>query len=1139
MPNPYSKDRGSRLYRTGDQGRWLADGNIEYLGRLDDQVKIRGYRIELGEIESVLQQCPGVQQGVVLARPDAQGNRRLVGYVVAGEGYDQEVLRTYLQSKLPEYMVPSLWVELASLPLTSNGKTDRRSLPDPDLSLVRGNYEAPVTELEEQLAQIWQELLGVERVGVHDNFFELGGDSIISIQLVSRIKRLGYHVQVKDIFRLQTIRGLGSEILSGRGHTLFSGESGVLEGPSGLLPIQEWYLEGGGSSISHFNQSVLLRIDKRIGASELEQSIVYLQERHDSLRFRYVKDGSGWQQYYGGLPGQSLYTEDINTLPELFRVVVQDISNSYQQQLDIEEGDLMRAVLFRTPEWESHNRLLLVVHHLAIDGVSWRILLSDLDQLLSGRKSDLGEKGASYRQWYSSLVRYGESSRVQSQRSYWQGVLSGHKSLLSDRSYQGVVSEGSMRSHTVRLAVKQTQLLLQEVPRVYHTEINDLLLCALGKTLTSWSGSSNIVIGLEGHGRESLHEDIDTSRTVGWFTSLYPVQLDLSGCETISDEIRVIKEQLREIPDKGMGYGVLKYIVKAEELMGTEGLDVVFNYLGQLDNVVASGSWLSGAPESSGQTTGASHSISEKLVINGMIQGGELSLTWSYSSHHYDESTIAEQAGLYIGHLESLISHCVFQGKQGSISTPSDYGLTGEVGYRELDRFVMGIGERYGTGSLEQLYRLSGLQEGMLFHGLYNGELSGYVEQFICDLLDLDVALFEASWDYLFRRHSILRSSFHYDELQIPVQCVHREVRLPLTLLDYREKPVSEHEDLLESYRRRDYEQGIDFKSAPLMRISLIRLSEERYRMIWTHHHILTDGWSISILIGELLKSYDQLLSGQELPEVREDRYEDYIRYLEGIDSASAETYWRGYVSGLEGGTLLPFISRGSQERNRGGLYKRKELLLDASTSRQIERYTQGHRITVNTLMQGVWSYLLHRYTGNPHISYGVTVSGRPDDLGGIEERVGMYINTIPLHSVLEEDKGIAEWLQGIQSGQLQSLEYQYTPLSSIQKWSGIAGDMFDSLLVFENYPVSSVVGSSGSGLRVEGLKTEEHSNYPLGITIISQGEIRVTFNYNTELLPDSDMENIRGHFEKVLQEIVSGEKLTVGTLEMLDLLRS
>ncbi|WP_432328225.1 condensation domain-containing protein [Mucilaginibacter sp. P25] len=438
------------------------------------------------------------------------------------------------------------------------------------------------------------------------------------------------------------------------------------------------------------------------------------------------------------------------------------------------------------------------------------------------------------------------------------------------------------------------------------------------------------------------------------------------------------------------------------------------------------------------------------------------------------------------------------------------------------------------SGDITSVYRLSGLQEGMLFHGLYNGELSGYVEQFICDLLDLDVALFEASWDYLFRRHSILRSSFHYDELQIPVQCVHREVRLPLTLLDYREKPVSEHEDLLESYRRRDYEQGIDFKSAPLMRISLIRLSEERYRMIWTHHHILTDGWSISILIGELLKSYDQLLSGQELPEVREDRYEDYIRYLEGIDSASAETYWRGYVSGLEGGTLLPFISRGSQERNRGGLYKRKELLLDASTSRQIERYTQGHRITVNTLMQGVWSYLLHRYTGNPHISYGVTVSGRPDDLGGIEERVGMYINTIPLHSVLEEDKGIAEWLQGIQSGQLQSLEYQYTPLSSIQKWSGIAGDMFDSLLVFENYPVSSVVGSSGSGLRVEGLKTEEHSNYLLNISVVSSAEIRVTFDYNTELLPDSDMENIRGHFEKVLQEIVSGEKLTVGTLEML-----
>jgi non-ribosomal peptide synthase protein (TIGR01720 family) len=542
------------------------------------------------------------------------------------------------------------------------------------------------------LAEIWQDLLGVDRVGIHDNFFELGGDSIITIQVTSRSKRAGYDIRPKDIFLYQSISGISGMLGSRQGVSQVLSEQGYLTGECGLLPIQQWFLEKGGEGQSHYNQSMLLGIDKAIEEQTLSVVLKELVKRHDVLRFGYRHGADGWHQSYG----EKEYELDVLELEDVSEEALSSSIGSYaascQSGLDIEQGDLLRMVLIKTPESSPQNRLLFVIHHLSVDGVSWRVLQDDmeflLDGLSTGEVKSLGYKSSSYRDWYQGLERYGQSRRLLSQSGYWDRICKLYSALPVDKLCSEAVRLEDFGGYQIKLSREQTKLLLQEVPRVYHTEINDILLSALGLTLSKWSGRRSIQIGLEGHGREeSIVKEIDLSRTVGWFTSLYPVSLDIDH-GSMNDVIKGVKEQLRGIPDKGLGYGVLRYINKEASLNGVQPWDIVFNYLGQFDNVVNLSKWFGGASESTGSDASGGHIMTEKLTVNSQVSSGELQVHWGYSTKHYNRDTIQGLGDSYIKELQALISHCITAGDSGEKVTPSDYGLGAEISYQELDRFL-------------------------------------------------------------------------------------------------------------------------------------------------------------------------------------------------------------------------------------------------------------------------------------------------------------------------------------------------------------------------------------------------------------------------------------------------------------------
>jgi amino acid adenylation domain-containing protein/non-ribosomal peptide synthase protein (TIGR01720 family) len=1138
IPNPFNRKSGSLMYRTGDLVKYDEEGNITYLGRVDEQVKIRGFRIEPGEVESVLQACVQVKQCAVLAKEDEQGTKHLVAYVMPEKSFDKAQIKQYLRSRLPEYMIPAFFIEVDNIPLTPNGKVNRKELQKHELLIETGSYVAPRNAIEEQLAEVWKDMFGKEQIGIHANFFELGGDSIITIQLVSRVKQLGLEVSARDIFQHQSIAELSS-VIATRKTMVSSAERGALDGRCGLLPIQQWYFDRNPLQVSHYNQHIMLLIDKAVTPGVLKTVRFALVSHHDALRFRFEKK-QGWEQFYGNSGGTleviDLSGVDAGRLTAEIRLQ----SDYYQRTLDIEQGVLSRFVLMQTPADEQYNRLLITVHHLAMDGISWRILLDDLDLLLismmENRKTALPAKSHSYRQWHKALTAYGNSAGLLNQAAYWKHVVQSYRPLPVDKGEGEVCRIADMKEHTIKLDRRLTCSLLQEVAVVYHTEINDLLLSALAKALVAWSRFDSIVIGMEGHGREFIAEGVDVSRTIGWFTSLYPVLLNVDPDLETDSLVKSVKEQLRKVPDKGIGYGVLKYMVGESSLQEGGKWDIVFNYLGQADNVATGSRWISMGGEPSGEALSGEIVRYNKLEVNSVVLQGEMIIKWSYSSRHYETATIELLAEKYIEHLEDIISHCLARKEAGPAYTPADFGLGKEISYQELDRFLATTRyERPVKDQIEGLHKLSGLQEGILFHDLYDDDSHGsYVQQMKCTLEGLQEEVFSLSWQYLMKRHSILRTGFYYDEFNIPVQCVYHDVALPLFILDHRHLSPEEQAQEEAKYEKADRLNGFDLKAAPLMRINLLRIRNNRYKMIWTSHHLISDGWSRFILIEEFLRIYDALILKGETPLIAEDRYADFIHYLEGQDKERQLLYWRDYMKGLEQATLLPFAANIPERNRSAGLHAHVSLQLDAEISDRVFDYALQQHLTVNTLFQGVWAYLLHRYTGNAHISFGVTLAGRPESLLAMEQRVGLYINTLPLHAALKEEQTGAAWLESIQYDQLQSRQYQYVSLTEVQRLTGIQENLFDTIMVFENYPVSETLLSDKWQLKASEVEVAEQTNYPLSIRISAGEKIDIQFSYNGNILTYADVERISGHFEQVLRQFIANDGRELAAISLL-----
>ncbi len=1187
---------GARMYRTGDLVRRGEGGRLEYLGRVDAQVKVRGLRIEPAEVETVLTEHPGVSRAAVITvdtggpdgdtgGPDGDtggadgagsadgdtGRHRLVGYVVppatgaadgdaAGDyglhaGVSVAELRRFVATRLPDYMVPDALVVLNSLPVNRNGKLDVAALPRPEFP--RAEYRAPHTAPEQALAEVYADVLGADRVGADDDFFAVGGDSIRSIQVVARARTRGITVTAREIFEYRTVARL-AELVADRveeDRTLAELPGGGV-GPLPLPPAAARVLAPGGTvgdyGIGRYSMSAVLTLPPDIDRAGLLATLQAVLDRHDALRARLDRTGPGLRiDPVGSVDAAGLLRTVDGACPDTDRVTAE--LDAAADRLDPDAGIMAQFVWF-SPDTRQ-GRLLVVLHHLVVDGVSWRILLPDLasawQRVRHGQDPDPAPVGTSLRRWVHGLAEQAGDPDRTAELPLWQEILGdGEPTLGTRRPDPAVDTAATVRTVRVRVPAEVTEAVLNTLPSVFRCGVHDGLLTGLALALARVraargdSGAATL-LRLEGHGREEhVLPGADLSRTVGWCTAMYPVRLDVGGIDladacaggpAAGRAVKAVKDKLRAVPDKGIGYGLLRHLNAdtAAALAAYPEPQIGFNYLGRaggsdLPEDVRGAGW---EPDPANREVFAEpdadlpvlSALEINAVATGTPDGDELTAYFGYASGVLSHDEVTELAGLWVEALTGLARHATAPGAGGL--TPSDAPLV-PVRQEEID----GWEARFGP--LAAVWPVTPVQSGLLFHAMLAGTaFDVYHMQLVIHLSGaVDPERMRFAGQALLERHPNLRAAFVPQADGDPVQVVPETVSVPWQHLDLSTVSEAERDERFEQFLARDRDAHFDLGTPPLLRLALGTFGPDRAELVLTTHHVLFDGWSMPLLLRDLLRLYASRGDHAGLPQTR--GYGEFLSWLARRDQAESARAWAAELDGVTEPTLL--APRGGESHDSAGVGHREVRFDDMhGLSRRAARLG----VTLNTLVQGTWAVLLATLTGREDVVFGTTVAGRPDAFPDADEMVGLFINTIPVRVRCDARQTFAELLTSVQDRQAALLEHHHHGLADIQRSTGLS-TLFDTLVLFESYPVDRdaiVEANTEAGVTITGVRPFAGSHYPITLTAASDPQLQLSVQYQKGLLDPDTAADIADRYARVLGRFLADPDVRLGDLDVLD----
>ncbi|CAM3296224.1 amino acid adenylation domain-containing protein [Corallococcus sp. ZKHCc1 1396] len=1033
-------------------------------------------------------------------------------------------LRDFLQRQLPAYMVPSAFVVLDALPLNPNGKVDRKALPAPEPTRQGPNdgFVAPRNDVEARLAAIWAQVLRRERVSVHDNFFDLGGDSILSVQIVARATQAGLRLTARQMFAHQTLAELATVVGSA---PVALAEPEFVTGEVPLTPVQRWYVSQGPQAPHHFNQTVLLLAKEPLRVEWLEQAVRHIVRHHDALRMRFESTGSGWSQRC--MPPDDLtaveHFELAHLRAEQQPAALEAIATRLQGSLSLEQGPLLRVARFTSGQGEPEH-LLLIAHHLVVDGLSWRILLEDLQtayqQLREGRAVHLPAKTSSFQRWSRRLVEYARTSAPPLE--YWRGLPTEVSPLLpADLAATGIDSwtVGTSRTHSQALGQEETQALLREVLKAFHCEINDVLLTALASALASWTGRSRFLIDLEGHGREPLFDDVDLSRTVGWFTSLFPVVLEHEG-DDLLDTLHAVKARLRGLPNRGIDYGILRYLREA----GSESVpelhpSLVFNYLGQFDQVF-SGDALFQPSDASVGPTSSPHALRPHLLeVNSLVHEGRLRVNWTYSPALHLTETVTRLSEHFLQTLRRLVVLARTDGARRL--SPSDFPLA-RVDRAGLDRLLA------NRGPVEDVYPLALSQQEMFEESRARPGTWAYAIQISGRITGaLSPETFERACQHVIDRHPVLRSAVVFDGVAMPHQVVQREARLTVERIDLTRLPPAQHPAEL-ARRKQDTLRGFDLERAPLMRLALVQCGPERYHFVWSTHHGMLDGWCMSLLLQEVFAVYAALARGAPVDLPARTPFREVLRWLERQDLAKAEAYWRRELAGL----ALPTHAEPTGARP-GWRWAEKRARLSKDTTEALSRMARRHRLTLNTVVQGAWALVLGHARQRQEVCFGATSVVRPAEVPGVEGIIGPLLNTLPVRARWEPELSAAAWLAALQARQQEQRPFEHVPLSTLRRWMGAPEGLplFDSIVRFQNYPMQFSADGLSLGFGFDRMRVIDRWPAPLALIVVPGEQLKVELGHRLDRVDTEQARHLMERFRRLLTLLANGPEQRLAAL--------
>ncbi|WP_326799791.1 amino acid adenylation domain-containing protein [Streptomyces sp. NBC_01808] len=1149
-------DGGGRMYRTGDLARWTDEGLLHFAGRADEQVKIRGYRVELGEVESVLAGHEDVAQAVVVAREDRPGEKRLIGYVVPdGRTVEAEQLRGHVAAVLPEYMVPAAVVVLDELPLTVNGKVDWAALPAPGFA-GRATGRAPAGAAEEALCALFAEVLALERVGADDDFFALGGDSITSMQLASRARRAGYVLTPRQVFEEKTPERLALVAGSARRRSAVR-DDGVGEVP--WTPVMRRL--GVRAAAPGFAQWTVAGAPAGLELAALTGGLGAVLDAHDMLRARTDLADAAHPRLTVGKRGSvdpaALVTRiDASDADDLddpdagggLDALAEREARAAAGRLDPVAG-IMVQVVWLDAGPARIGRIALVVHHLVVDGVSWRILLPDLraacEAVGEGRKPELEPVATSFRRWSRELaVEAGQPERT-AEAAAWAELLGAPEPPLGTRALDPARdTAATLRSRTWTVPAGQAETLTGHTPVAFHTGVHEVLLATLAGVVAGWRPGAydDVLVDIEGHGREPVG-DADLARTVGWFTSARPVRTSLSGIDLdgIRDGgaaagalLKAVKEQARAVPGDGLGYELLRYLNPgtADAMAVLPQPQIGFNYLGRFAAGGPSGpvdAWqLAGDTAVGGSVDPGlplAHALEASAAVRDTAAGPELTVTLSWAGGLLADVDAERLGAAWLELLAGLAAHTEDPAAGGH--SPSDFPLLDltQEAVEELEAAVPAPAD---------IWPLSPLQKGMLFHATYDDDSPDVYKSQRVLALDgpLDTRRLRAAWETVLARHAALRASFHRLAASgEAVQVVARDVPLPWRTVDLSGTDTGVPEEVAR-LAAEELQQPMDLGRAPLLRFLLIRLGDRAHRMVITSHHILADGWSMPVVFNEVAEVY--AAGGTDSGRKPAASYGDYLAWLGRQDKEAAREAWRAELAGADEPTLVVPADPG-----REPVVPEECLVgLTEETTAGLGVWARGRGLTVNTVVQGAWALVLARLARRSDVVFGATVAGRPAELPGVEAMVGLFINTLPVRVRLDGGQRVADLLADVQRRQSALMGHQHLGLQEIQELAG-AGATFDTMLMFENYPRNDLelpgTGPADDTIGITQVRSMAGTHYPLAIGVVPADRLHVRVTYRPDLFGADEAEGLALRLVRVLEQVVADPEVRVGDVEVLD----
>lgn len=1117
---------GLRIYRTGDYARWTRDGRLLFEGRIDGQVKLHGYRIEMGEIESALLFDPRVKEATARVVENS-GEAQLVAYLVPKPGFSESALRMGLAERLPSYMVPTIYISLVSLPRNQSGKIDSSALPLPEREAAAGARPPLLQgEQEERLGAIWRSVLGRESIGRNDDYFRLGGDSIKAIQVISRLAAHGWQFEMEELFRSPTIAGLAPMI---RRVGYEQTREMSRDGDCPLSAIQSWYLRCHGERPDHFNQAVWLEPAEEVSPEILRQALSAVWKRHDvfALSFRRDRDNR-WVQSYKNKP----LAPELETVEVADAAEAEAVARRTQGSLSLGNDVLFRAVYCRG---KSQKRLLIVIHHLLIDGISWRVLIEDLEfacrALLDGREPVWERDPTPFAAWTEAQREAAGNESVGSQQTYWKSVMDPGLPELPNSGHGRAVTVGEMASISLEIPAGFAGRLFGEANSLMSTRGNELPLTALREAFAEWNPGRELYVMLEGHGREASISRLDYGSTVGWFTSHYPVRFPIPETDDRVGLIASTKARLRGIPDNGAGYLLLR------ELAGFPGLvegiepEISFNFLGSFDDAGADRilRLLSERPPESVDPTHRPHFA---LALYGWVSEDVLYWVLEYDALRFSEEQANALLQTFQAQLESLIGFCLNSEAVPRQSCDFQYV---QLDAERLERLLTGLS--LAAGEVDEIYPLTPMQHGLFYEARKDVISDAYFEQMSFRLEgDLDIEAFSQAWKRLSGRYPALRSVFVDRELEQPLQLVRRHQELPFEVHDFISLDEDERAARVRIFQEKDRRRQFDLESGPLMRVGVLRLDQRTVQVIWSHHHILMDGWCVGVLYEDLMALYAEEVAGRPPALSRVPDYGTYWRWREGLDVDRSRRFWETY---LEDYTELATVPR--MEASAGGEHRHAEFFwqLDKVRWERLSALAARYRATPATLLQTLWGVLLARYNNTRDVVFGAIVSGRPESLPDVERMVGLFINAVPLRFRIDAETSFTDALEAVQDSLNARRAHEYIALAEINEAGGALREYFDHLVVLENYPMDeSLRGESKSdraeGLRLHRIEGYERTHYDFNLVAVPKDGLELKFAYNAAVYSQAFIENVASHIDCLVDAVLAAPETPCITLPVL-----